>query len=180
MTSHLQPIREQVLATRGVGGYRQYRIPALAVTRTGTLLAAYDGRPNLDDLPNPIDLLLRRSFDSGQTWTDQQVVRSGVGLQGFGDPSLLVDSHTGRIFMFHAAGTHAGFFEAVEGLSRTMQSSTQTSASPTMTAAPGGTAGSPTNLKSRASPAFSPPPVKASRSTPAPSPAAWCSSLSFW
>lgn len=116
MTSHLQPIREQVLATRGVGGYRQYRIPALAVTRTGTLLAAYDGRPNLDDLPNPIDLLLRRSFDSGQTWTDQQVVRSGVGLQGFGDPSLLVDSHTGRIFMFHAAGTHAGFFEAVEGL----------------------------------------------------------------
>lgn len=116
MTSHLQSIHEQVLATRGTGGYRQYRIPALAVTKAGTLLAAYDGRPNLDDLPNPIDLLLRRSPDSGRTWTDQQVVRSGVGLQGFGDPSLLVDSHTGRIFMFHAAGTHAGFFEAVEGL----------------------------------------------------------------
>ncbi|MGA7204203.1 MAG: sialidase family protein, partial [Specibacter sp.] len=37
-------------------------------------------------------------------------------LDGYGDPSLLVDTDTGRIFMFHAAGTHAGFFEAAEGL----------------------------------------------------------------
>ncbi len=107
---------EQVLASRGAGGYRQYRIPALAVSTRGTLLAAYDGRPNLDDLPNPIDLLLRRSSDSGRTWGPQQLVRTGTGLEGFGDPSLLVDAETGRIFMFHAAGTQAGFFEAVAGL----------------------------------------------------------------
>ncbi|MDR6434946.1 sialidase-1 [Paenarthrobacter nicotinovorans] len=110
------PDLEHVLAVRGVGGYRQYRIPALAVSPRGTLLAAYDGRPNLDDLPNPIDLLLRRSTDNGKTWGPQQVVRTGPGLQGFGDPSLLVDNETGRIFMFHAAGTHAGFFEAVPGM----------------------------------------------------------------
>lgn len=126
MTSHLSfetsgiplghPDVERVLAVRGVGGYRQYRIPALAVSRRGTLLAAYDGRPNLDDLPSPIDLLFRRSTDSGRTWSSQQVVRTGVGLSGYGDPSLLVDAETGRIFIFHAAGTHAGFFEAVEGL----------------------------------------------------------------
>jgi sialidase-1 len=127
MTSHLQaneaaavplvdPDVEHVLAVRGVGGYRQYRIPALAVSLQGTVLAAYDGRPNLDDLPSPIDLLLRRSTDSGRTWGRQQVVRSGVGLHGYGDPSLLVDAETGRIFMFHAAGTHAGFFEAAAGL----------------------------------------------------------------
>lgn len=78
----------------------------------GTILAAYDGRPNLDDLPSPIDLLLRRSTDNGRTWSDQQVVRTGGGLNGYGDPSLLVDAETGRIFMFHAAGTRAGFFEA--------------------------------------------------------------------
>lgn len=110
------PDAEHVLATRGVDGYRQYRIPALAVSARGTILAAYDGRPNLDDLPNPIDLLLRRSFDNGVTWEPQQLVRTGAGLQGFGDPSLLVDADTGRIFMFHAAGTHSGFFEAVAGL----------------------------------------------------------------
>lgn len=107
---------EQVLAARGHGGYRQYRIPALAVSTTGIVLAAYDGRPNLDDLPNTIDLLLRRSHDDGRTWGPQQVIRTGTGLAGFGDPSLLVDRDTGRIFCFHAAGTHAGFFEAVEGL----------------------------------------------------------------
>lgn len=127
MTSHLLPVAspaiplaipdvEHVLAVRGVGGYRQYRIPALAVSMRGTVLAAYDGRPNLDDLPSPIDLLLRRSTDSGRTWGSQQVVRTGVGLNGFGDPSLLVDADTGRIFMFHAAGTRAGFFEARAGL----------------------------------------------------------------
>lgn len=109
-------MRQSVLATRGAGGYAQYRIPALAATNTGTLLAAYDGRPNLDDLPSPIDLLLRRSDDSGRTWGPQQLVRTGTGIEGFGDPSLLVDRTTGRIFLFHAAGTLAGFFEAVEGL----------------------------------------------------------------
>ena len=110
------PSIEQVLAVRGYGGYRQYRIPALAVTVRGTLLAAYDGRPNLDDLPSPIDLLIRRSLDNGKTWGPQQLVRTGSGLQGYGDPSLLVDAETGRIFLFHAAGTRAGFFEAATGL----------------------------------------------------------------
>lgn len=104
-----------MLARRGEGGYAQYRIPALAVTNAGTVLAAYDGRPNLDDLPSPIDLLLRRSHDSGAAWGPQEVVRTGTGLQGFGDPSLIVDRATGRILMFHAAGTLAGFFEAAEG-----------------------------------------------------------------
>lgn len=107
---------ERVLAVRGYGGYRQYRIPALAVTVRGTLLAAYDGRPNLDDLPSPIDLLLRRSRDNGQTWGPQELVRTGSGLNGYGDPSLLVDAETGRIFLFHAAGIRAGFFESTTGL----------------------------------------------------------------
>ena len=120
MTSHLPSSQatdhhEAVLAIRGYAGYRQYRIPALAVTVKGTVLAAYDGRPNLDDLPSPIDLLLRRSVDNGRTWEAQTVVRTGAGLEGFGDPSLLVDVETGRIFLFHAAGTRAGFFEATTG-----------------------------------------------------------------
>ena len=115
MPEFAAPGFERILARRGHGGYRQYRIPALAVSVRGTLLAAYDGRPNLDDLPSPIDLLLRRSTDGGRTWQPQQIVRTGTGLEGFGDPSLLVDATTGRIFMFHAAGTRAGFFEAIEG-----------------------------------------------------------------
>lgn len=103
-----------VLARRGVGGYRQYRIPALAVAGQ-TVLCAYDGRPDLDDLPAPIDLLLRRSADGGRTWDRQQVVRTGGGFEGFGDPSLLVDPVSGAVLLFHASGQRAGFFESGDG-----------------------------------------------------------------
>ncbi len=57
----------QVLATRGVGGYRQYRIPALGVTPSGKIIAIFDGRADLDDLPGPVDLIIRTSVDNGDT-----------------------------------------------------------------------------------------------------------------
>ena len=57
------PLAEQDLATAGAGS-PFYRIPALAVTTNGTLLAAYDARPTLGDLPSPIALVMRRSIDS--------------------------------------------------------------------------------------------------------------------
>src|SRR5699024_1055581 len=79
------------------------------------MLSGYDGRPDLHDLPAPIDLLLRRSDDGGRSWGSQQVVRSGSGFAGFGDPSLLVDPLTGAVLLFHAAGQRAGFFESGEG-----------------------------------------------------------------
>ncbi|GHD04467.1 exo-alpha-sialidase [Zhihengliuella salsuginis] len=120
-------VEEVVLASRGLGGYRQYRIPALARTGTGALLAVYDGRPTLDDLPSPCDLLMRRSDDGGRTWGAQQVLRTGTGLEGFGDASLIADpgsgsgsgSGSGRILCFHAATTRWGFFESEEGLDAT-------------------------------------------------------------
>ena len=79
------------LATSGEGGYPCYRIPALVVTPSGTLLAAYDSRPSPDDLPGPIDLLLRRSHDNGDTWEPQEILRTGDGFEGFGDPSFIID-----------------------------------------------------------------------------------------
>ena len=44
------------LALRGEGGYRQYRIPALSVTKSGRLIAIYDGRADFDDLPQAVSL----------------------------------------------------------------------------------------------------------------------------
>lgn len=110
----------RLIARRGVGTHRQYRIPALAVApgRAGqdaVLLCVYDGRADLDDLPAPIDLLLRRSSDCGLTWEDPQPVRTGAGFAGFGDPSLLVDPVDGTVLLFHSAGERAGFFESGTG-----------------------------------------------------------------
>ncbi|HWC23043.1 MAG TPA: exo-alpha-sialidase [Flexivirga sp.] len=103
------------LATRGEGGFPQYRIPALTRTTKGTLIAAYDGRPTMADLPSNIAMIIRRSSDGGRTWTKQQVVRQDPAPHGYGDPSLLVDNDTGRIFLFYAAGMNQGFVGSATG-----------------------------------------------------------------
>jgi len=108
-------MQKQILALRGKGGYRQYRIPAMAVTPTGRLIAIYDGRADLDDLPGPIDLLIRTSDDNGETWSNQKVFRSGEGYEGFGDASILVDPFKERIIVIYQATKLAGFFESKAG-----------------------------------------------------------------
>ena len=96
-------------------GYPVYRIPALTVTNKGTWIAAYDGRPTMADVPSNIALLVRRSTDGGATWLQRQVVRADSAPFGFGDPSLLVDRKTGRIFRFHAASILQGFARSAVG-----------------------------------------------------------------
>lgn len=96
-------------------GYPVYRIPALTRTNAGTLIAAYDGRPGEGDVPSNIALIARRSRDQGATWHDRQVVRYEPGVPGYGDPSLLVDRITGRIFLFHVASVNQGFARSATG-----------------------------------------------------------------
>ena len=112
------PLTFQDLAVSGVG-YPIYRIAALTTTVKGTLIAAYDGRPGMSDLPSNITDLVRRSTNNGKTWTTQQVVRGAAAPDGFGDPSLVVDHRTGRIFDFYAAGVNTGFASSTTGNSET-------------------------------------------------------------
>ncbi|MFC8533195.1 exo-alpha-sialidase [Streptomyces sp. NPDC057249] len=107
-------LTSQDLTVDGVGS-PHYRIPALTTSNEGTVLAAYDARPTLGDLPSNIGIVLRRSTDGGTTWQAQQVVRKDAAPQGYGDPSLLVDRVTGRIFLFYAAGVNQGFFGSATG-----------------------------------------------------------------
>lgn len=55
----------------GTGGYEMYRIPGLAVTAKGTLLAYSEARRSNSDWAT-IDLVLRRSTDGGKTWSRLQ------------------------------------------------------------------------------------------------------------
>ena len=96
-------------------GSPYYRIPALAVTNRGTVLAAYDARPTLADLPSNIAVVLRRSLDDGRTWEAPIVVRRDTAPFGFGDPSLVVDRETRRIFLFYAASARQGIFGSHTG-----------------------------------------------------------------
>lgn len=104
------------LALSGDGAHT-YRIPALDVLPDGTLIAAYDRRNDSSgDLPGNLDLLVRRSTDNGRTWTGPQVVADYDDGVGAGDPSVIVDRETGRIFLFHAYGPKGiGFFNSGNG-----------------------------------------------------------------
>lgn len=96
-------------------GYPVYRIPALTQTNAGTLIASYDGRPSGADVPSNIDLVVRRSTDGGATWQNRLVVRHEDGKPGFGDPSIVVDRQTGRIWIFHVASINQGYFGSATG-----------------------------------------------------------------
>jgi sialidase-1 len=82
----------------GDGGYHTYRIPALIVTRKGTLLAFCEGRRNSASDTGDIDLLLRRSFDRGKTWQPVQQI-ADMGTDTIGNPTPVVERKTGAIIL---------------------------------------------------------------------------------
>lgn len=82
----------------------QYRIPGIVKTPKGTLVAVYDARwRGYPDLPADIDVMCSRSDDNGKTWTEMKPVIDFDGddpaKEGAGDPSILVDPATGRLWV---------------------------------------------------------------------------------
>jgi len=82
----------------GDDGYHTYRIPALAVTHKGTLLAFCEGRKLSWNDSGDIDIVLKRSTDRGATWSTQQVVWDD-GANTCGNPCVVVDKETGGIML---------------------------------------------------------------------------------
>jgi len=83
-----------------------YRIPALAMTNAGSVLAAYDiRRDHCGDLPARIDVGVSRSTNGGQSWEPMRIAMHAGSMDadyrsdGIGDPALLVDRTTGRIWL---------------------------------------------------------------------------------
>lgn len=106
LTRGAEPIFRKVLRAAGDDGVKSYRIPGLATSTKGTLLAVFDIRHNgAADLPADIDVGLMRSSDQGATWSKMQkildydsAVPDSKG-NGVGDPTILVDGKTGAIFV---------------------------------------------------------------------------------
>ena len=88
-------------------GVNTYRIPGLATTNAGTLIAVYDIRKNsATDLQEDIDIGMIRSIDGGKTWESIKVIidmKEWGGLpnieNGIGDPSVLVDRKNNTIWV---------------------------------------------------------------------------------
>jgi len=86
------------LFTAGEGDYHSYRIPALITTSKGTVLAFCEGRKNSRSDSGDIDLLLRRSFDNGETWDPIQVIADHAE-DTIGNPTPVIDRDTGTIWL---------------------------------------------------------------------------------
>lgn len=91
-----------------VGGI--HRIPALTWLDGTGLIALFDARLTVDDLPAPIDLVCSTSTD-GRSWTPPRPAITATGHRGVGDASLMT-TVGGELLAFHAASDLAGFFES--------------------------------------------------------------------
>jgi len=97
----------RALRQGGQDNCNTYRIPGLATTNKGTLIAVYDNRyDNGKDLQNNINIGMSRSTNGGQSWEPMKVIMDmdswggyGEDGNGVGDPSILVDKNTRTIWV---------------------------------------------------------------------------------
>ena len=87
-----------------------YRIPAIALTRKGDLLAAVDRRYCYLDIGyGRIDITARTSKDNGRTWSPDTVIQRGSGIEGsddcgYGDLAMVADRTSNRVLCMSVTG----------------------------------------------------------------------------
>lgn len=82
-----------------------YRIPAIAKTYDGTLLAVSDYRVCGADIGNgDIDLVVRRSTDNGTTWDAKSTIVDGSSTCGYGDAAIVADRESSKVLLVCVTG----------------------------------------------------------------------------
>ncbi|MCK4991262.1 MAG: exo-alpha-sialidase, partial [Bacteroidales bacterium] len=85
-------------------GVSCYRIPAIVTTTNGDLVVAIDERvPSCNDLrgSGDINIVIRRSQDHGQSWSEIEKIVDFPEGKSASDPSMIVDQVTSEIFLFY-------------------------------------------------------------------------------
>ncbi len=96
-----EDLSRTIVYTAGEDGYHTFRIPALLATPKGTLLAFSEGRKTSRDDHGDLDLILRRSTDSGKTWGPVELIyeEGGNAKITIGNPCPVVDRTSGKIWL---------------------------------------------------------------------------------
>ena len=87
-----------------------FRIPALCVTSSGRMLAAFDIRPSFHDFPGELSIGYRYSDDGGANWSGINLLVAGGEGWGHGDASL-ISLADGRIICAYVASRGLSFWD---------------------------------------------------------------------
>lgn len=83
----------------GDDNVNSYRIPSLLTSKDGSLLVFCEARRESWKDKSRTDIVVKRSTDNGRTWSVMQDLTQGT-TGAYMDPTPLLDSVTGRIFLF--------------------------------------------------------------------------------
>ncbi len=94
-------LEQTTLQMHDTCGYRIFKIPTLCVSKANTVMAIFEGRVGGRADETETNIVIRKSYDSGKTWTPLQVIYKEPGHnQTIGNPTPVVDYETGTIFVF--------------------------------------------------------------------------------
>jgi len=80
----------------GDDGYNCFRIPTIIKAKNGTILAFAEGRKKSCSDTGDVDLVYKKSYDNGITWSSLKVIWDD-GNNTCGNPSPVLDVKSGRI-----------------------------------------------------------------------------------
>jgi sialidase-1 len=89
---------ETDLFVAGTESYHTYRIPAVVTSAAGTVLAFCEGRKKSSSDTGDVDLLVKRSTDGGETWSEQKLIWSDAE-NVCGNPAPVLDRDTGTVWL---------------------------------------------------------------------------------
>lgn len=103
----MEPKKTDIFSAKTHGFYH-YRIPVLVVTQKGTLLAFCEARKKFGDW-SPSALVLKRSTDYGETWSEMKIIHQEKKLCS-NNPSVVVDQFDNSIHLVYGVGYNRAFY----------------------------------------------------------------------
>lgn len=97
--SDFSELKKCTVFSAGDDNVNSYRIPSLLTTKDGTLLVFCEARRDSWRDKSRTDIVVKRSEDTGKTWSVMQDLTQGI-TGAYMDPTPILDSITGRIFLF--------------------------------------------------------------------------------
>ena len=91
-------VRSQKIFEAGADGYYTFRIASLVSSKSGTLLAFCAARKGTGGDWDPINIVMRRSTDSGKTWEKMKIIAQKDSLP-CDNATPIVDYQTGEIHL---------------------------------------------------------------------------------